>query len=395
MKERHLFTSESVSEGHPDKIADQISDAILDALLEKDPDARVAVETSVTTGLALVFGEISTSAYVDIQHVVRETIKEIGYTDGKYGFDGDKCAVIVALDEQSKDIAQGVDDSLEIREGQVDPLDQIGAGDQGLMFGFATDETPEYMPLPLILSHKLMRRIAILRKDKVIKYLRPDAKAEVTVEYDADGKPVRVDTVVLSTQHDPDVSLEQIQADVKEQVIKAVIPAEYLDDQTKYFINPTGRFVIGGPQGDAGLTGRKIIVDTYGGAAHHGGGAFSGKDATKVDRSASYAARYIAKNLVAAGYAKKLEIQVAYAIGVAKPVSISIDNFGTGTKSEEEMIAAVRQVFDLRPAGIIKMLDLQRPIYKQTAAYGHFGRTDIDLPWEKLDKVAELKKILG
>ena len=395
MKERHLFTSESVSEGHPDKIADQISDAILDALLEKDPDARVAVETSVTTGLALVFGEISTSAYVDIQHVVRETIKEIGYTDGKYGFDGDNCAVIVALDEQSKDIAQGVDDSLEIREGQVDPLDQIGAGDQGLMFGFATNETPEYMPLPLILSHKLMRRIAILRKDKVIKYLRPDAKAEVTVEYDADGKPVRVDTVVLSTQHDPDVSLEQIQADVKEQVIKAVIPAEYLDDQTKYFINPTGRFVIGGPQGDAGLTGRKIIVDTYGGAAHHGGGAFSGKDATKVDRSASYAARYIAKNLVAAGYAKKLEIQVAYAIGVAKPVSISIDDFGTGTKSEEEMIAAVRQVFDLRPAGIIKMLDLQRPIYKQTAAYGHFGRTDIDLPWEKLDKVAELKKILG
>lgn len=395
MKERHLFTSESVSEGHPDKIADQISDAILDALLEKDPDARVAVETSVTTGLALVFGEISTSAYVDIQHVVRETIKEIGYTDGKYGFDGDNCAVIVALDEQSKDIAQGVDDSLEIREGQVDPLDQIGAGDQGLMFGFATNETPEYMPLPLILSHKLMRRIASLRKDKVIKYLRPDAKAEVTVEYDADGKPVRVDTVVLSTQHDPDVSLEQIQADVKEQVIKAVIPAEYLDDQTKYFINPTGRFVIGGPQGDAGLTGRKIIVDTYGGAAHHGGGAFSGKDATKVDRSASYAARYIAKNLVAAGYAKKLEIQVAYAIGVAKPVSISIDNFGTGTKSEEEMIAAVRQVFDLRPAGIIKMLDLQRPIYKQTAAYGHFGRTDIDLPWEKLDKVAELKKILG
>lgn len=395
MKERHLFTSESVSEGHPDKIADQISDAILDALLEKDPDARVAVETSVTTGLVLVFGEISTSAYVDIQHVVRETIKEIGYTDGKYGFDGDNCAVIVALDEQSKDIAQGVDDSLEIREGQVDPLDQIGAGDQGLMFGFATDETPEYMPLPLILSHKLMRRIASLRKDKVIKYLRPDAKAEVTVEYDADGKPVRVDTVVLSTQHDPDVSLEQIQADVKEQVIKAVIPAEYLDDQTKYFINPTGRFVIGGPQGDAGLTGRKIIVDTYGGAAHHGGGAFSGKDATKVDRSASYAARYIAKNLVAAGYAKKLEIQVAYAIGVAKPVSISIDDFGTGIKSEEEMIAAVRQVFDLRPAGIIKMLDLQRPIYKQTAAYGHFGRTDIDLPWEKLDKVAELKKILG
>jgi S-adenosylmethionine synthetase len=395
MKERHLFTSESVSEGHPDKIADQISDAILDALLEKDPNARVAVETSVTTGLVLVFGEISTSAYVDIQHVVRETIKGIGYTDGKYGFDGDNCAVIVALDEQSADIAQGVDDSLEIREGQVDPLDQIGAGDQGLMFGFATDETPEYMPLSLTLSHKLMRRIASLRKDKVIEYLRPDAKAEVTVEYDENDKPVRVDTVVLSTQHDPDVSLEQIKEDVKEQVIKAVIPAEYLDDQTKYFINPTGRFVIGGPQGDAGLTGRKIIVDTYGGAAHHGGGAFSGKDATKVDRSASYAARYIAKNLVAAGYAKKLEIQVAYAIGVAKPVSISIDDFGTGTKSEEEMIDAVRRVFDLRPAGIIKMLDLKRPIYKQTAAYGHFGRTDIDLPWEKLDKVDELKKILG
>ncbi len=395
MKERHLFTSESVSEGHPDKIADQISDAILDALLEKDPNARVAVETSVTTGLVLVFGEISTSAYVDIQHVVRETIKGIGYTDGKYGFDGDNCAVIVALDEQSADIAQGVDDSLEIREGQVDPLDQIGAGDQGLMFGFATDETPEYMPLPLTLSHKLMRRIASLRKDKVIEYLRPDAKAEVTVEYDENDKPVRVDTVVLSTQHDPDVSLGQIKEDVKEQVIKAVIPAEYLDDQTKYFINPTGRFVIGGPQGDAGLTGRKIIVDTYGGAAHHGGGAFSGKDATKVDRSASYAARYIAKNLVAAGYAKKLEIQVAYAIGVAKPVSISIDDFGTGTKSEEEMIDAVRRVFDLRPAGIIKMLDLKRPIYKQTAAYGHFGRTDIDLPWEKLDKVDELKKILG
>jgi S-adenosylmethionine synthetase len=395
MKERHLFTSESVSEGHPDKIADQISDAILDALLEKDPNARVAVETSVTTGLVLVFGEISTSAYVDIQHVVRETIKGIGYTDGKYGFDGNNCAVIVALDEQSADIAQGVDDSLEIREGQVDPLDQIGAGDQGLMFGFATDETLEYMPLPLTLSHKLMRRIASLRKDKVIEYLRPDAKAEVTVEYDENDKPVRVDTVVLSTQHDPDVSLEQIKEDVKEQVIKAVIPAEYLDDQTKYFINPTGRFVIGGPQGDAGLTGRKIIVDTYGGAAHHGGGAFSGKDATKVDRSASYAARYIAKNLVAAGYAKKLEIQVAYAIGVAKPVSISIDDFGTGTKSEEEMIDAVRRVFDLRPAGIIKMLDLKRPIYKQTAAYGHFGRTDIDLPWEKLDKVDELKKILG
>ncbi len=394
MGERHLFTSESVSEGHPDKIADQISDAILDAMLEQDPDARVAVETSVTTGLVLVFGEVSTSAYVNIQKVVRHTIKEIGYTDGQYGFDADNCAVITAIDEQSPDIAQGVDDSLETREGEGDPLDQIGAGDQGLMFGYATDETPEYMPLTLMLSHKLMQRIAKLRKEGTIEYLRPDAKAEVTVEYDENDQPLRVDTVVLSTQHDPDVSLDQIRQDVKEQVIKAVIPANLLDDQTKYFINPTGRFVIGGPQGDAGLTGRKIIVDTYGGAAHHGGGAFSGKDATKVDRSASYAARYIAKNLVAAGYAKKAEIQVAYAIGVAKPVSIAIDTFGTGTKSEEELIAAVRKVFDLRPAGIIKMLDLKRPIYKQTAAYGHFGRTDVDLPWEHLDKVDELKQIL-
>ncbi len=394
MGERHLFTSESVSEGHPDKIADQISDAILDAMLEQDPDARVAVETSVTTGLVLVFGEVSTSAYVNIQKVVRHTIKEIGYTDGQYGFDADNCAVITAIDEQSPDIAQGVDDSLETREGEGDPLDQIGAGDQGLMFGYATDETPEYMPLTLMLSHKLMQRIAKLRKEGTIEYLRPDAKAEVTVEYDENDQPLRVDTVVLSTQHDPDVSLDQIRQDVKEQVIKAVIPANLLDDQTKYFINSTGRFVIGGPQGDAGLTGRKIIVDTYGGAAHHGGGAFSGKDATKVDRSASYAARYIAKNLVAAGYAKKAEIQVAYAIGVAKPVSIAIDTFGTGTKSEEELIAAVRKVFDLRPAGIIKMLDLKRPIYKQTAAYGHFGRTDVDLPWEHLDKVDELKQIL-
>ncbi len=395
MAEKHLFTSESVSEGHPDKIADQISDAILDAMLKQDPDSRVAVETSVTTGLVLVFGEVSTKAYVNIQKVVRDTIREIGYTDGKYGFDADNCAVITAIDEQSPDIAQGVDDSLETREGDVDPLDKIGAGDQGLMFGYATDETPEYMPLPLMLSHKLMRKIAQLRKDHVIPYLRPDAKAEVTVEYDENDKPLRVDTVVLSTQHDPEATLDQIKKDVKEQVIKAVIPAKYLDENTKYFINPTGRFVIGGPQGDAGLTGRKIIVDTYGGAAHHGGGAFSGKDPTKVDRSASYAARYIAKNLVAAGYAKKLEIQVAYAIGVAEPVSISIDDYGTGTRSEAEMIAAIRKVFDLRPAGIIKMLDLKRPIYKQTAAYGHFGRTDIDLPWEHLDKVDELKKILG
>ncbi|MBN2901877.1 MAG: methionine adenosyltransferase [Limosilactobacillus mucosae] len=394
MTERHLFTSESVSEGHPDKIADQISDAILDAMLEQDPDARVAVETSVTTGLVLVFGEVSTTAYVNIQQIVRDTIREIGYTDGQYGFDADNCAVITAIDEQSPDIAQGVDDSLETRGGNVDPLDKIGAGDQGLMFGYATDETPEYMPLTLMLSHKLMQKIAKLRKDGTIPYLRPDAKAEVTVEYDENDKPLRVDTVVLSTQHDPEIALDQIRHDVIEQVIKAVIPAELLDDDTKYFINPTGRFVIGGPQGDAGLTGRKIIVDTYGGAAHHGGGAFSGKDATKVDRSASYAARYIAKNLVAAGYAKRLEIQVAYAIGVAQPVSISINTFGTGTRSEAELIAAVRKTFDLRPAGIIKMLDLKRPIYKKTAAYGHFGRTDIDLPWEHLDKVDELKAIL-
>ena len=395
MTERHLFTSESVSEGHPDKIADQISDAILDAVLTEDPDARCAIETSVTTGLVLVFGEMSTTAYVNIQQIVRETIRQIGYTNGLYGFDADNCAVITAIDEQSPDIAQGVDDSLETRDGNIDPLDKIGAGDQGLMFGYATDETPEYMPLTLMLSHKLMQRIAKLRKEGMITYLRPDAKAEVTVEYDENDQPLRVDTVVLSTQHDPEVSLDQIRHDVIEQVIKEVIPADLLDDNTKYFINPTGRFVIGGPQGDAGLTGRKIIVDTYGGAAHHGGGAFSGKDATKVDRSASYAARYIAKNLVAAGYAKRLEIQVAYAIGVAQPVSISINTFGTGTKSEAELIDAVRKTFDLRPAGIIKMLDLKRPIYKQTAAYGHFGRTDIDLPWEHLDKVDELKAILG
>ncbi|WP_294545257.1 methionine adenosyltransferase [uncultured Limosilactobacillus sp.] len=395
MTERHLFTSESVSEGHPDKIADQISDAILDAVLTEDPDARCAIETSVTTGLVLVFGEMSTTAYVNIQQIVRETIRQIGYTNGLYGFDADNCAVITAIDEQSPDIAQGVDDSLETRGGNIDPLDKIGAGDQGLMFGYATDETPEYMPLTLMLSHKLMQRIAKLRKEGTIAYLRPDAKAEVTVEYDENDQPLRVDTVVLSTQHDPEVSLDQIRHDVIEQVIKEVIPADLLDDNAKYFINPTGRFVIGGPQGDAGLTGRKIIVDTYGGAAHHGGGAFSGKDATKVDRSASYAARYIAKNLVAAGYAKRLEIQVAYAIGVAQPVSISINTFGTGTKSEAELIDAVRKTFDLRPAGIIKMLDLKRPIYKQTAAYGHFGRTDIDLPWEHLDKVDELKAILG
>ncbi|PWG01093.1 methionine adenosyltransferase [Levilactobacillus bambusae] len=391
MQERHLFTSESVSEGHPDKIADQISDAILDAILTQDPDARVACETSVTTGLVLVFGEISTSAYVDIQRIVRDTIKEIGYTDGQYGFDGDNCAVLVAVDEQSPDIAQGVDDSLETRDGDTDPLDQIGAGDQGLMFGYAIDETPEYMPLPIMLSHKLMKRIATLRKDGSIPYLRPDAKAEVTVEYDDDGKPMGVDTVVLSTQHDPDVTLDQIRKDIIEQVIKPVIPAGLLSDKTTYLINPTGRFVIGGPQGDAGLTGRKIIVDTYGGFAHHGGGAFSGKDATKVDRSASYAARYIAKNVVAAGLASQAEVQIAYAIGVAEPVSVSVNTFGTNKVSEQKLVEVIRNLFDLRPAGIIEMLDLKRPIYKQTAAYGHFGRTDIDLPWEHLDKVDALK----
>jgi S-adenosylmethionine synthetase len=395
MRERHLFTSESVSEGHPDKIADQISDAILDAMLAQDSKARVACETTVTTGLVLVVGEISTSAYVDIQKTVRETIKGIGYTDGKYGFDGDNCAVIVALDEQSPDIAQGVDDSLEARESDEDPLDKIGAGDQGMMFGFAIDETPELMPLPISLAHRLMRQIAKIRKDGVLAYLGPDAKSQVTVEYDDNGKPERVDTVVISTQHAAETGLDQIRTDMIEKVIKPVIPAELLDDQTKFFVNPTGRFVIGGPQGDAGLTGRKIIVDTYGGYAKHGGGCFSGKDATKVDRSASYAARYIAKNIVAAGYAQRCEIQLAYAIGVAQPVSVSIDTQGTNTVAESKIVAAVRQTFDLRPAGIIQMLDLQRPIYKQTAAYGHFGRTDIDLPWEKLDKVDALKAILG
>ncbi|MCF6166766.1 S-adenosylmethionine synthetase [Furfurilactobacillus rossiae] len=395
MQERHLFTSESVSEGHPDKIADQISDSILDAILAQDPQARVACETSVTTGLVLVFGEISTSAYVDIQKTVRDTIKGIGYTDAKLGFDGDTCAVLVAIDEQSPDIAQGVDDALERREGDEDPLDKIGAGDQGMMFGYAIDETPELMPLPIALSHALMRKIAQLRKDGVIDYLRPDAKAQVTVEYDDDGKPVRVDTVVLSTQHNPDVELDQIRHDVIEQVIKAVIPVRYLDENTKYLVNPTGRFVIGGPQGDAGLTGRKVIVDTYGGFARHGGGAFSGKDATKVDRSASYAARYIAKNIVAAGMAHRVEVQLAYAIGVAQPVSISVDTFGTGNVSEQTLTAAIRKVFDLRPAGIIKMLDLQRPIYKQTAVYGHFGRPDLDLPWEKTDKIDALKQAVA
>ncbi|TGY24836.1 methionine adenosyltransferase [Enterococcus hirae] len=396
MGERHLFTSESVSEGHPDKVADQISDAILDAILAKDPNARVACETSVTTGLVLVFGEISTTAYVDIQKVVRQTIKEIGYTRAKFGFDGDTVAVLAAIDEQSPDIAQGVDEALEIRdEAKRDVLDEIGAGDQGLMFGFAVDETPELMPLPIALSHRLVRSLADLRKSNELTYLRPDAKSQVTVEYDDNGQPERVDTIVISTQHDDAVDNETIRHDVIEKVIKEVIPAELLDDNTKYYINPTGRFVIGGPQGDAGLTGRKIIVDTYGGYARHGGGAFSGKDATKVDRSASYAARYIAKNIVAAGLARKAEVQLAYAIGVAQPVSISINTFGTSTVPEEDLIAAVRENFDLRPAGIIEMLDLRRPIYRQTAAYGHFGRTDIELPWEKTDKVDAIKASLA
>lgn len=391
MSERKLFTSESVSEGHPDKIADQISDAILDALLEQDPDAHVAAETVVYTGSVHVFGEISTSAYVDINRVVRDTISEIGYTNAEYGFAADSVGVHPSLVEQSADIAQGVNEALEVREGEQDDLSLIGAGDQGLMFGFAIDETPELMPLPISLSHQLVRELARLRKSGEIAYLRPDAKSQVTVEYDENDQPVRVDTVVISTQHDPDVSNEQIRQDVIEKVIKSVIPARYLDDETKFFINPTGRFVIGGPQGDSGLTGRKIIVDTYGGYSRHGGGAFSGKDATKVDRSASYAARYIAKNIVAAKLAKKAEVQLAYAIGVAQPVSVRVDTFGTSSVSEVALEKAVREIFDLRPAGIIKMLDLKRPIYKQTAAYGHMGRTDIDLPWEKLDKVEALK----
>ncbi|MYL62683.1 methionine adenosyltransferase [Bacillus hwajinpoensis] len=397
MSNRRLFTSESVTEGHPDKISDQISDAILDDILAHDPNARVACETTVTTGLVLVSGEITTSHYVDIPKVVRETIQAIGYTRAKYGFDAETCAVLSSIDEQSADIAAGVNVALEAREGTMSEseIDSIGAGDQGLMFGYACNETAELMPLPISLAHKLARRLSEVRKEEILPYLRPDGKTQVTVEYDESGKPVRVDTIVVSTQHHPEISLEQIQRNIKEHVVKPVVPAELIDDETKYFINPTGRFVIGGPQGDAGLTGRKIIVDTYGGYARHGGGAFSGKDATKVDRSAAYAARYVAKNLVAAGLADRCEVQLAYAIGVAQPVSIAIDTFGTGKVSEERLVELVRENFDLRPAGIIKMLDLRRPIYKQTAAYGHFGRTDIELPWEQTDRSESLKQGAG
>ncbi|ABB14896.1 MULTISPECIES: methionine adenosyltransferase [Carboxydothermus] len=393
---RRLFTSESVTEGHPDKIADQISDAVLDAILAQDPQARVACETAVTTGLVLVIGEITTSCYVDIPKVVRETIREIGYTRAKYGFDGDTCAVITSIDEQSPDIALGVNRALEAKTGEMtdDEIEAIGAGDQGMMFGYATNETPELMPMPISLAHRLARRLAEVRKSRLLPYLRPDGKTQVTVEYDGD-KPVRVDTIVVSTQHHPDVSQEEIRKDIIEHVVKPVIPEHLLDENTRYFVNPTGRFVIGGPQGDAGLTGRKIIVDTYGGMARHGGGAFSGKDPTKVDRSAAYAARYVAKNIVAAGIADKIEIQLAYAIGVAKPVSIMVDTFGTGKIADEKIVELIKKHFDLRPAGIIRMLDLRRPIYKQTAAYGHFGRTDIDLPWERIDKAEILRMEAG
>ena len=394
--DKRLFTSESVTEGHPDKMCDAISDAILDALLAQDPMSRVACETATTTGMVLVMGEITTKAYVDIQKIVRDTVREIGYTRGKYGFDADTCGVITAIDEQSTDIAMGVDKALEAKENQMndEQIDAIGAGDQGMMFGYATNETEEYMPYAIMLAHKLTRQLTKVRKDGTLSYLRPDGKSQVTVEYDENDKPVRLDAVVLSTQHDPDVTQEQIHKDIKKYVFDPILPREMVDENTKYYINPTGRFVIGGPHGDSGLTGRKIIVDTYGGYARHGGGAFSGKDCTKVDRSAAYAARYVAKNIVAAGLADKCEIQLSYAIGVAHPTSIMVDTFGTGKLSDERLTEIIRENFDLRPAGIIKMLDLRRPIYRQTAAYGHFGRHDLDLPWEKLDKVDTLKKYL-
>ena len=394
--ERLLFTSESVTEGHPDKMCDQISDAILDALLEQDPMSRVACETATTTGLVMVMGEITTKGYVDIQKVVRNTVREIGYDRAKYGFDCDTCGVIVALDEQSPDIAMGVDKALEAKENKMtdEELEAIGAGDQGMMFGYATNETDEYMPYPIYLAHKLARQLTKVRKDGTLRYLRPDGKTQVTVEYDENGKPSRLDAVVLSTQHDEEVTQEQIHKDIKKYVFDEILPAEMVDENTKFFINPTGRFVIGGPHGDSGLTGRKIIVDTYGGMARHGGGAFSGKDCTKVDRSAAYAARYVAKNIVAAGLADRCEIQLSYAIGVAQPTSIMVDTFGTSKLREDQLVEMIRKHFDLRPAGIIKMLDLRRPIYKQTAAYGHFGRTDVDLPWEKLDKADALKAYL-
>ena len=394
--ERRLFTSESVTEGHPDKICDQISDAVLDALMEQDPMSRVACETSITTGLVLVMGEITTNAYVDIQKIVRETIREIGYDRAKYGFDCDTCGVITAIDEQSSDIAMGVDKALEAKEHLMseDDIEAIGAGDQGMMFGYATNETPELMPYPISLAHKLALQLTKVRKDGTLTYLRPDGKTQVSVEYDEAGKPVRLEAVVLSTQHDDDVTQEQIHADIKKYVFDPILPKEMIDAETKFFINPTGRFVIGGPHGDAGLTGRKIIVDTYGGYARHGGGAFSGKDCTKVDRSAAYAARYVAKNIVAAGLADKCEIQLSYAIGVAQPTSVMVDTFGTGKIADDELVKIVRENFDLRPAGIIKMLDLRRPIYRQTAAYGHFGRNDLNLPWEATNKAEALKKYL-
>ena len=394
--EKLLFTSESVTEGHPDKMCDAISDAILDALMEKDPMSRVACETATCTGFVLVTGEITTNAYVDIQRIVRDTVKEIGYDRSEYGFDGNTCAVMVAIDEQSSDIAMGVDKALEAKENRMSDaeIEAIGAGDQGMMFGYATNETPEYMPYPISLAHKLALQLTKVRKDGTLKYLRPDGKSQVSVEYDENGKPKRLEAVVLSTQHDADVTQEQIHEDIKKYVFDPILPQELIDSETKFFINPTGRFVIGGPHGDAGLTGRKIIVDTYGGYARHGGGAFSGKDCTKVDRSAAYAARYVAKNIVAAGLAERCEIQLSYAIGVAQPTSVMVDAFGTGKVSDEKLVEIVRSNFDLRPAGIIKMLDLRRPLYKQTAAYGHFGRNDLDLPWEKTDKADELKKYM-